>query len=65
MEKEQCSSCKFWDQGAKSLGDVGECHRYAPRLIMAGCGIGENPEYNSTWCGTDGVDWCGEYKEKP
>ena len=41
----ECKDCKFW----QILPEEGQCRRYAPRLIVAGCGTGEVPEYSNNW----------------
>ena len=53
-----CNNCKFW----QILLEEGQCRRHAPRLIMAGCGVGEIPEYSNDWPTTGKDDWCGEFK---
>lgn len=58
----KCENCKFWYKIPEE--GEGQCHRYAPKLIMAGCGIGEIPEYSNNWATTGSDDWCGEFKPK-
>lgn len=56
VEDEKCENCRFWIKL--------QCRRYAPKMIVAGCGVGENPEYDNDWVTTKKDDWCGEYKKK-
>ena len=60
----KCENCKFWK---KTRYNYGECHRYAPRLIVAkqmnGYGV-EQTDLIPDWCTTGDIDWCGEFQEK-
>lgn len=56
----KCKDCKYWHK----LPEEGQCHRYAPKLIIAGCGVGEAPEYSNDWATVGKDDWCGEFKPR-
>ena len=68
MEKEQCSTCRFWRKALDVINckenEAAECRRYAPRLVMAGCGVGETPESGTDWAMTHQTDWCGDWEGK-
>lgn len=58
----KCKDCKcFQDNKGKQTG---ECRKYAPRTIIAGCGVGEVPEYSNDWAIVKIDDWCGEFEAK-
>lgn len=64
-EIKQCADCKFWKQNdINEDAQYGECRKRAPKLIIAGCGVGENPERRLDWAETKYDDWCGEFKTK-
>lgn len=46
-----CSNCPFWSH---VYGDVGKCHRYAPR-----------PGASMSWPATNAADACGEHPDFP
>ena len=61
----KCEDCKWWDKNEKyPESKSGMCRRNAPRLIVASCGIGENPLYENDWPTTMNCEWCGEFKQK-
>lgn len=55
---DKCKDCKYW----QDLPEEGQCRRYAPKTIIAGCGVGEIPEYSNDWATTGEDDWCGEFE---
>ena len=59
--KGSCKNCNYWDQYEQDPNS-GMCRRHAPRLIVACCGVGENPEYAQDWPTTCELDWCGEFQ---
>ena len=56
----KCKDCKWWFE----LPEEGQCRRHSPRLIVAGCGIGEVPEYSNDWATVGKDDWCSELEAK-
>jgi hypothetical protein len=58
----KCEDCKFWKAGVLNL--EGLCRKYAPRAIVASCGVGEHPEYENDWAQTMAGDYCGEFESK-
>ena len=62
----KCKNCKWWHELCKNLPKeyFGQCRKYAPRKIVAGCGVGENPEYDNSWAVIDADEWCGEFEAK-
>lgn len=62
----KCKNCKWWEELQMMFprGNHGQCRKYAPRKIVAGCGVGESPEYDKDWAVVGGNDWCGEFEDK-
>jgi hypothetical protein len=63
MDKHNCENCKYWQVTTKCK-DKGKCRRHAPKLIVAGCGVGELPEYKRDWAETLKIELCGEWEAK-
>ena len=61
---EICQNCRWWDWTIESKPQQGECHKHAPRLIVASCGIGEAPEYSPDWAKTYWNQWCGDFQKR-
>ena len=63
---ESCFTCRYWLKIDSEIGNEepdaywGQCRRYPPMLTKEmndyGININQHPI-------TDGVEWCGEYKE--
>ena len=60
----KCEDCKWWERHKDADIKSGQCRKNAPRTIVSGCGVGENPEYEHDWAWTSPDDWCGEFQPK-
>jgi hypothetical protein len=65
---EQCSGCRFWLNWDSEQTNLGECHRYPPRMATihrtdaeGTTTITVRPEEGG-WPLTAPDDWCGEYQ---
>ena len=64
---EQCSGCRFWLNWDSEMTNLGECHRFPPRMATA---RQTDPEEeivtarptDGGWPLTAPDDWCGEYQ---
>jgi hypothetical protein len=68
---EQCSECRFWLNWDSEGSNLGECHRFPPRMatvLRAGdegaSAVVVRPE-DGGWPLTAPDDWCGEYQHPP
>jgi hypothetical protein len=64
---EQCGGCRFWLNWDSEMTNLGECHRYPPRMatvhrVDAGEALTRTlrPE-GGGWPLTAPDDWCGEF----
>lgn len=57
MSAKTCDSCRFWVRLGE--GNVGDCRKYAPRLVREG-----HPFNMRIWPNTYDIDWCDEFKEE-
>jgi hypothetical protein len=59
---EQCSICRFWLNWDSEMTNLGECHRFPPRVVptrqVDECAEGR-------WPLTPPDDWCGEFQLPP
>jgi hypothetical protein len=65
---EQCSGCRFWLNWDSENSNLGECHRYPPRMatvhrvgVEGSTTATVRPE-DGGWPQTAPDDWCGEYQ---
>jgi hypothetical protein len=65
---EQCAGCRFWLNWDTENTNLGECHRYPPRMVTV---QGSDPDVPTTetarpenggWPLTYPDDWCGEFQ---
>lgn len=64
MNGEKCCRCVFWLNHDAECSDLGECHRYPPRMAVENVGgVFETirPQ-DGGWPLTFPDDWCGEFK---
>jgi hypothetical protein len=68
---EQCSGCRFWLNWDSEQSNLGECHRFPPRMATVLRIAGDNgsaatvrPE-DGGWPLTAPDDWCGEFQRAP
>ncbi len=68
---EQCSACRFWLNWDSEGTNLGECHRFPPRMatvLRAGAegasAVMVRPE-DGGWPLTAPDDWCGEFQQPP
>ena len=68
---EQCSECRFWLNWDSEMTNLGECHRFPPRMATRPGGGGDDesvatvrPE-DGGWPLTSPTDWCGEFQPPP
>jgi hypothetical protein len=65
---EQCSECRFWLNWDSEGSNLGECHRYPPRMatVLRAGAEGATPVMvrpeDGGWPLTAPDDWCGEYQ---
>ena len=65
MDGTKCEDCRYWLRNKPNNAypetiNYGDCRRHSPRLIVASCGVGENPEWSNDWPQTNKDDWCGD-----
>ena len=63
----KCKDCKWCDGNGNKDDDIGDCHRYPPRILMFEKSPLENEGLSNLDCWypvTTGDDWCGEFKAK-
>lgn len=61
MNSEACKNCRFFNEW--DIGDMGECHRYPPKLIHASRRTVYALEATTFAFPTvQGSDYCGEYR---
>jgi hypothetical protein len=65
---EQCSECRFWLNWDSEMTNLGECHRFPPRMATVRRVDGDEsaaatvrPE-GGGWPLTAPDDWCGEFQ---
>ena len=68
---EQCSGCRFWLNWDSEMTNLGECHRYPPRMATVHR-IDAEGAFTTTirpddggWPLTAPHDWCGEFQRHP
>ena len=65
--KERCETCRFWTDVDEGVSDLGDCHRYPPKMAIElkgdACDV-IKPRYGG-WPLTFATDWCGEYQPTP
>jgi hypothetical protein len=68
---EQCSACRFWLNWDSEGTNLGECHRFPPRMatvLRSGAegasAVMVRPE-DGGWPLTAPDDWCGEFQYPP
>jgi hypothetical protein len=65
---EQCSGCRFWLNWDSEMTNLGECHRFPPRMETARRTDGDEEVLvtirpaDGGWPLTAPEDWCGEYQ---
>jgi hypothetical protein len=65
---EQCSGCRFWLNWDSENSNLGECHRYPPRMATVHRVAAEGPSTmtirpeDGGWPLTAPHDWCGEFQ---
>jgi hypothetical protein len=65
---EQCSACRFWLNWDSEMTNLGECHRFPPRMAAiyrsdAGEGSAATVRpADGGWPLTAPDDWCGEFQ---
>jgi hypothetical protein len=65
---EQCSECRFWLNWDSEGSNLGECHRFPPRMatvlrsdVEGPAAVMVRPE-DGGWPLTAPDDWCGEFQ---
>ncbi|HEX5272247.1 MAG TPA: hypothetical protein VFW33_17240 [Gemmataceae bacterium] len=69
---EQCSECRFWLNWDSEGTNLGECHRFPPRMATVlradaeggASAVMVRPE-DGGWPLTAPDDWCGEFRRPP
>ena len=68
---DQCSECRFWLNWDSEGTNLGECHRFPPRMatvhrigVEAEAAATVRPE-DGGWPLTVPDDWCGEFQRPP
>jgi hypothetical protein len=68
---DQCRDCRFWLNWDSEMTNLGECHRFPPRLAVVTRTDAEGdtaatvrPE-DGGWPLTAPDDWCGEFQRTP
>jgi hypothetical protein len=68
---EQCSGCRFWLNWDSEMTNLGECHRFPPRMATVHR-VGAEGASTTTirpddggWPLTAPDDWCGEFQKTP
>jgi hypothetical protein len=56
---EQCSLCRFWLNWDSEMTNLGECHRFPPRVSAQ---AGDEAGDGGRWPLTSPDDWCGEFQ---
>lgn len=65
---EHCKGCRFWLNWDTEDSNLGECHRYPPRMAAVLGGGTDGPSAASVrpedggWPLTYPDDWCGEFQ---
>ena len=65
---EQCSACRFWLNWDSEMTNLGECHRFPPRMATLpradgeGTAVGTVRPDDGGWPLTAPEDWCGEFQ---
>ncbi len=58
---EQCSLCRFWLNWDSEMTNLGECHRFPPR-VAASPADGDESANQPRWPLTAPDEWCGEFQ---
>jgi hypothetical protein len=65
---DQCAGCRFWLNWDSEDTNLGECHRFPPRMAVQTSGsetaVNVRPE-NGGWPLTYPDEWCGEFQPTP
>jgi len=65
---EQCSACRFWLNWDSEMTNLGECHRFPPRMATARHADADEEAVvtvrptDGGWPWTAPDDWCGEFQ---
>lgn len=65
---EQCSECRFWLNWDSETTNLGECHRFPPRMATARQPAADEEAVitlrpqDGSWPLTAPDDWCGEFQ---
>ena len=68
---EQCSGCRFWLNWDSEMTNLGECHRFPPRMATVPRADAEGESAATVrpadggWPLTAPDDWCGEFQRIP
>ncbi len=68
---DQCSECRFWLNWDSEGTNLGECHRFPPRMAtvhrigVEGETAGTVRPEDGGWPLTAPDDWCGEFQRPP
>jgi hypothetical protein len=68
---EQCNGCRFWLNWDSEDTNLGECHRFPPRMAtVPRTGAGQDSAVtvrpgDGGWPLTYPDDWCGEFQPVP
>jgi hypothetical protein len=68
---DQCGSCRFWLNWDSEMTNLGECHRFPPRMLMVhrtdveGESAATVRPEDGGWPLTYPDDWCGEFQRPP
>jgi len=63
MLEHGCSGCAFFDD-REGRGDLGECHRYAPRVALS-FELESVQSPDARWAVVLREEFCGEWQGKP
>jgi hypothetical protein len=68
---DQCSGCRFWLNWDSEMTNLGECHRFPPRMASAHRVEGDQTLFSTVrpedggWPLTYPDEWCGEFQIAP
>ncbi len=68
---EQCNLCRFWLNWDSEMTNLGECHRFPPRMTTVSQTEGDEVSFATVrpvdggWPLTAPDDWCGEFQAPP
>jgi hypothetical protein len=67
---DQCDTCRFWRNWDSEMTNLGECHRFPPRMATVHQKDAEGETAatirpaDGGWPLTSPDDWCGEFQPK-